>query len=271
MTKADLHVHTDISDGSLDIEGVIKLAKNEGITHLSITNHDTVKGIKEAIEIGKKYGIKVIPGVEMSAYDYKRKRKVHLLAYNFDLEAKNITRLGEDLLMKRNRNGLKQCEIIKELGYNIDLDKIKGYAKNSSVIYKQYIMRELVEKGYTDKMYSSLYKSLFMGDGPCRMDIKYMDVFDAIKAIKADNGIAVVAHPGQKNSYEVIEELVEFGLDGIEKYHPSHKEEDIKKVQELADKYNLITTGGSDFHGEYAKSRKLGCCLCPKESIKFLY
>ena len=77
MIKADLHIHTDISDGSLSTEEVIKNAKEKGLTHIAITNHDTVKGLKEAVELGKKYNIVVIPGVEISAYDYKRNRKVH--------------------------------------------------------------------------------------------------------------------------------------------------------------------------------------------------
>ena len=77
MIKADLHIHSTMSDGSCSIEEVIQLAKEKGLTHIAITNHDTVKGLKEAIELGKKYGVEVIPGVEISAYDYKRNRKVH--------------------------------------------------------------------------------------------------------------------------------------------------------------------------------------------------
>ena len=79
MIKADLHVHTEMSDSSFTIEQVLELAKEKGLTHIAITNHDTVKGLKESVELGKEYGITVIPGIEISAYDYKRNRKVHLL------------------------------------------------------------------------------------------------------------------------------------------------------------------------------------------------
>ena len=129
MIKADLHIHTDISDGSLSTEEVIKKAKEKGLTHIAITNHDTVKGLKEAVELGKKYNIVVIPGVEISAYDYKRNRKVHLLGYGIDLDGKHITNLCERLLKDRNEMTLKQVQIIKSLGYDITEEEVKVYAK----------------------------------------------------------------------------------------------------------------------------------------------
>ena len=127
---------TDISDGSLTTEEVIKLAKEKGLTHIAITNHDTVKGLKEAIEIGKKYDIVVIPGIEISAYDYKRNRKVHLLGYGIDLEGENITKLCKQLLKDRNETTLKQVQIIKSLGYDINEEEVKAYGKDSNVSYK---------------------------------------------------------------------------------------------------------------------------------------
>lgn len=270
MIKADLHIHTDISDGSLSTEEVIKEAKENGLTHIAITNHDTVKGLEEAINLGKKYNIIVIPGIEISAYDYKRNRKVHLLGYGLDLEGKHVTNLCEKLLKDRNEMTLKQVDIIKSLGYNINKEEIKLYSKNSGVSYKQHIMQTMIDKGYVEEIYSPLYKELFKNNGPCNMEVKYIDVFDAIDAIIKDNGIPVVAHPGQMNSYELIEELVDKGLVGIEKYHISHTDKDYKRIDELAKKYNLIVTGGSDYHGSYAKNRSIGCCTAPKESIEFI-
>ena len=270
MIKADLHIHTDISDGSLTTEEVIKKAKENGLTHIAITNHDTVKGLKDAIELGKEYNIVVIPGIEISAYDYKRNRKVHLLGYGLDLEGKHVSNLCKRLLKDRDDMTLKQVDIIKSLGYDINRDEVKFYGKNSETSYKQHIMQVMIDKGYVEEIYAPLYKELFKNNGPCNMEVKYIDVFDAIDAIIKDNGIPVVAHPGQMNSYELIEELVEKGLVGIEKYHISHSEEDYKRVDKLAKKYNLIVTGGSDFHGSYVKNRNMGCCTAPSESVKFI-
>lgn len=270
MIKADLHVHTDISDGSLTTEEVIKIAKEKNLTHIAITNHDTVKGLKEAIELGKKYNIVVIPGVEISAYDYKRNRKVHLLGYGIDLDGKNITNLCERLLKDRNEMTLKQVQIIKSLGYDITEEEVKAYAKNSGVSYKQHIMQVMMDKGYVKEIYDPLYKELFKENGPCEMEIKYIDVFDAIDAIIKDNGLPVIAHPGQMDSYELVKELVDKGLFGIEKYHVSHNLEDYDKVDEFSRLYNLVVTGGSDFHGSYAKNRSLGDFTTPSESIEII-
>ncbi len=270
MTKADLHIHTDISDGSFTTEEVIKTAKENGLTHIAITNHDTVKGLKDAIELGKKYRITVIPGIEISAYDYKRNRKVHLLGYGINLDGKYVTKLCERLLKDRNDMTLKQVEIIKSLGYNISKQEVKAYGKNSDISYKQHIMQVMIDKGYIDEIYAPLYKELFKNNGPCEMEVEYIDVLDAIDAIKKDNGIPVLAHPGQLKSYELLEELVEKGLVGVEKYHISHNEGDYKRIDELAKKHNLIITGGSDFHGKYGKKRNIGCCTTPRRSVEVI-
>ena len=270
MIKADLHIHTDISDGSLSTEEVIKNAKEKNLTHIAITNHDTVKGLKEAVELGKKYNIVVIPGVEISAYDYKRNRKVHLLGYGIDLDGKHITNLCERLLKDRNEMTLKQVQIIRSLGYDITEEEVKIYGKNSGVSYKQHIMQVMIDKGYVKEIYAPLYKELFKKNGPCEMEIKYIDVFEAIDAIIKDNGLPVIAHPGQMKSYELVKELVDKGLFGIEKYHVSHSLEDYERVDELSKLYNLIVTGGSDFHGSYAKNRSLGDFITPSESIEFM-
>ncbi len=269
--RADFHVHTDISDGSLGLRETIQVAKENGVTHMAITNHDTVKGLKEAIKEGDRKGIIIIPGIEISAYDFVNKKKVHILGYNFELEGKNIRKLCDPILERRNENSIRQIDILKINGYKINTQNILRKSVNSEVIYKQHIMAELIEKGYTDEIYSDLYKKLFKKGGICSGDIEYVDVFEAVKAIKADNGIAVLAHPGQLDSYGIIDELVAQGLDGIELNHMDHTEEDVTKIKEYSDKYGLILTGGSDFHGEYGSSIKIGEITAPNEYIRIFY
>lgn len=269
--RADFHVHTDISDGSLGLRETIQVAKENGVTHMAITNHDTVKGLKEAVKEGDRKGIIIIPGIEISAYDFVNKKKVHILGYNFELEGKNIRKLCDPILERRNENSIRQIDILKINGYKINTQNILRKSVNSEVIYKQHIMAELIEKGYTDEIYSDLYKKLFKKGGICSGDIEYVDVFEAVKAIKADNGIAVLAHPGQLDSYGIIDELVAQGLDGIELNHMDHTEEDVTKIKEYSDKYGLILTGGSDFHGEYGSSIKIGEITAPNEYISIFY
>lgn len=270
--RADFHVHTDISDGSLGLRETIQVAKENGVTHMAITNHDTVKGLKEAIKEGDRKSIIIIPGIEISAYDFVNKKKVHILGYNFELEGKNIRKLCDPILERRNENSIRQIDILKINGYKINTQNILRKSVNSEVIYKQNIMAELIEKGYTDEIYSDLYKKLFKNGGICSGDIEYVDVFEAVKAIKADNGIAVLAHPGQLDSYGIIDKLVAQGLDGIELNHMDHTEEDVTKIKGYSDKYGLILTGGSDFHGEYGSSSiKIGEITAPNEYIHIFH
>lgn len=267
--KADLHVHTDISDSSCSLQETIKLAKENGITHLGITNHDTVRGLREAMEEGMKEGIIIIPGVEISAFDFDRGKKVHILGYNFNLESENIKKLCDPLLKRRHNNSLKKIFELRSNGYRLDMEKISKRSKNSEIIYKQHIMAELVVSGYTEEKYSELYTEFFKNKGIYSKDIKYADVHQAVRAIKADGGIAVLAHPGQLDSYNLIESLLVDGLDGIEINHEAHTEEDIHRILEYCEKYSLITTGGSDFHGSYGSKLNIGEITCPEESIRY--
>lgn len=266
--KGDLHVHTNISDSSYSIEETLNMAKQNKVTHIGITNHDTVRGLKEAIELGKNIGIKVIPGIEISAYDFKNNRKVHVLGYDFDLKGENIRKICDPLLKKRDDNSREQIDNLLNNGYELDLEYIREKSKLSQVIYKQHIMAALIKNNYTGTIYSDLYKKLFKNKGICASDIEYIDVFEAIKAIRNDGGLSVLAHPGQYNSYDIVPNLVAKGLDGIEINHHSHSKEDIKKIREFNKKYSLILTGGTDFHGEYGeKAINLGDTVCPEETL----
>jgi len=263
--KADLHVHTDISDGFYDLKGTINIAKSNGVTHLAITNHDTIKGLEEAIDEGDRQGITIIPGIEISACDMQSGKKVHILGYSFDLVGTNIKKLCDPILERRKANSQWQVESLIREGFNIDIEKIHQRSKKSGVIYKQHIMAELIHENYNDEKYKSLYKQIFKGGGICARDIKYVDMIESVKAIKADNGLAIIAHPGQLDSYNFIEELVVAGLDGIELNHESHSPEDHLKIIEYSNKYDLILTGGSDFHGRYGTTINIGDVECPSE------
>ncbi|GGA33947.1 PHP domain-containing protein [Psychrobacillus lasiicapitis] len=266
--KADLHVHSSFSDGSEAVETVLKLAKERDVTQISFVDHDTVKGLSKVCMLGEKYQIEVIPGIEISAYDFKRDRKVHILGYNYDPEAVHIRAICDDLLKRRQTHSLWQIKQIQKAGYKLDVEKIIETAKPSETIYKQHIMRHLTEADYTSLSYKQLYKSLFKGVGVASGDIVYIDAVDAVKAIVADGGLAVVAHPGQLDSYDLIPELIPYGLGGIERNHPDHTASDYQKVEALAKRYGLVMTGGTDFHGAYGAPIPLGEITSPSSLLK---
>ncbi|TQR20571.1 PHP domain-containing protein [Psychrobacillus vulpis] len=261
--KADLHVHSSYSDGSESVETVMKLARERGVTQISFVDHDTVKGLSEVRKLSEKYRIEVIPGIEISAYDFKRGRKVHVLGYNYHSDAVNIQSICDELLKRRQAHSIWQIEQIIAAGYNLDVEEIMKTAKPSETIYKQHIMHHLTEEAYASIEYKSLYKILFKGNGVASGDIHYIDAFDAVKAIVADGGLAVVAHPGQLDSYDLIPELVALGLGGIERNHLDHTAEDHQKVEALAEQYGLVMTGGTDFHGSYGTEIQVGEIISP--------
>lgn len=261
--KVDLHVHTNVSDGSDSIEETIQTAKCNDVKYIGIVNHDTVEGLEEAIEKGREEGIKIIPGIEISAYDYKRNKKVHILGYNFNLNAKNIKVLCNPTLERRNKNSLRQINILRENNFDITLEDVMEKAKYSTCIYKQHIMAVLMDKGYCSEIYSDLYYKLFKNGGICAGDIEYVDAFMAMEVIKRDGGKAVLAHPGQLDSYEIMKDLWAEGLDGIELYHEDHKPEDLIRILEFAVTHQVILTGGSDYHGQYGEKSSFGKISVP--------
>lgn len=255
--RVDLHIHTTISDSSLSTKDTLLLAKERGLTHVAITNHDTVVGLQEAIELGRQIGVHVIPGIEISAYDFKRQKKTHILGYNFNLDAKHIKALVDPVNARRDANTKWQVKHLIQAGYDLTMDEVARKAKDSTAWYKQHIFDVLTSKGYTKEE----LKPLFKKGGICERVITYVSAEDAVKAIKADHGIAVMAHPGQSKTYDLIPELVTVGLDGIEKYHPDHQEEDYKIIDDLIRQYHLIQTTGSDFHHTYGPNRPFGTLI----------
>lgn len=267
--KIDLHVHSHYSDGSFSIQEIMERAKIENITHLSIVDHDTTGHIATAMKAGEQAGIVMIPGIEISAYDFSRKRKVHILGYNFD-DASNIQTLCQPLLKRRHEHSLWQLKQIKTAGYLIDEKKMNESIGPDGILYKQHMMNGLINASYDSVEYQKIYRHLFKGKGICAGDILYVDAKEAVTAIKADGGQAVLAHPGQLDSYEIIEELVRYGLDGIERNHYDHTQKDVIKVEQYAKEYDLLMTGGSDFHGKFGKAIQIGDITCPTTHIEQL-
>lgn len=257
--KADLHMHSVYSDASDSIEELCQLAVKRNLTHISIVDHDTTLHISSSLEIAKKYNLHCISGIEVSAYDFKRNRPVHIFGYGIQEKSKHILRLCNPLQERRHAHSLWQAQKILEAGYHFSLEEALGYAKKSGILYKQHIMRALTKEHHDSVEYQQLYKELFDKGGIVSEDIQYIDVFKAVEAIKADGGLVVVAHPGQLDSYDLIEELIQhgLGLDGIDLIHPDHNEQDHIRVRALAEKYSLFMTGGSDYHGIYSHDMDL--------------
>jgi fructose-1,6-bisphosphatase/inositol monophosphatase family enzyme/predicted metal-dependent phosphoesterase TrpH len=267
----DLHVHTSRSDGSYSPKEAVLLAKERGLDYIGIVDHDTTEGLEEAIGLGLRLGVAVVRGIEISAYDFKRGRKAHLLGYNFDPKAEHLRSLCDPLLAARDRRTREQVATLAAAGYPISIEEVEAAAKGAATLYKQHAMSVLVRKGSADSLYGAEYRKLFGPGGICAGDIRYADAFDALRAIHEDGGVAVLAHPGQLDSWELLDELLLANLDGVELYHESHALADHEKVLARVRSWpGLILTGGSDDHGSFGSVNAMGDIRAPFGALEAL-
>ncbi len=265
----DLHCHTKISDGSLGIEDLISIAKRKGLSTLSVTDHDAVAGATRAVIIGKRQGIRVIHGVEISTIDHQRGRPAHLLCYLCDFPDRLeglCRRIGEN----RRAAGMEMVRRTMRY-YPITPELVVKCATGSTNIYYQHIMHALMDAGYADSLYGDVCKKLFSKDGAAYVPIDFPDTREVLTAIHEAGGIAVLAHTHVYESEDLLEELIPLGLDGIEVWHPYHTEEQSAALSELAKQHGLLATGGSDFHGMYSRTpRPIGSTTAPDECVEAL-
>lgn len=259
--RADLHVHTTVSDGSETVEAVVSAALAAGLTHIALTNHDTTVGLRAAKRAGDALGIRVVGGVEISAFDSVRSRKVHILGLGLDEGSPAVRRLCAPLLARREECSRAQLAAIVEAGHRVDVRTVERLASSSTCLYKQHIMAGITDAPASSVEWQRLYRALFGEGGVAARDLVYVDAVDAVRAIVRDGGAAVLAHPGQTASYDLVPTLVEAGLSGIELAHPDHSERDHDLCFNLAERFGLFTTGGSDYHGRFGRSLRVGSCV----------
>lgn len=266
--KGDLHCHTKLSDGSEGIEEVIAMSKRVGMDFLAITDHDTVASFSRSKILGQRYGVQVVPGVELSCIDRKRNRKVHMLCY---LPEKPDRLEGHCLKICKQREAAGTEMLKKVMQYfPITMEDVKKYSSSSTSLYKQHIMHALMSYGYTTHIFSGLFKELFDSkSGRVYVSVPYPDVHEVLDLIHQAQGLAVLAHPYEYDSVDLLEELAaRKEIEGVEVYHSRCKPEDEGRLIEIAQKNQLVMTGGSDFHGFYAsRPSPLGNRFTPQESL----
>jgi predicted metal-dependent phosphoesterase TrpH len=242
--KTDLHMHTYYSDGYNTPERLIDKAKNQGIKILSITDHDSVNAISEATEYSKKFGIEVIPGVEIST-DI-RDTEVHILGYFVDPDNKDLEHYLNFFREERYKRAIRMVKKLNILGLDITIDDVLVFAKNSAM-GRPHIAQALLAKGQVKSFFEAFYK--YIGNHAPAYERKvHLSPQSAFKIISDAGGLSFIAHPG--NMPEIlIKELIDAGVDGIEVIHPSHSPEQVKFYRGIVNEYFLLESGGSDFHG----------------------
>ena len=257
----DLHCHSTASDGTLSPEEVVRSAKQIGLTGLALTDHDTVAGVPAAAAEARKLGIDFLPGIEISC-EYPRPGTMHLLGYSIDPQNQILADLTRTLVEGRDARNLQIVAQLNEIGIPVTLREIEDVA-GGKVIGRPHIAEVLVRRGVVSNKQEAFDRYLGQG-GRVYTDKEQLTARRAIEMIRESQGIPVLAHPSQlkkENNAQLentIKELIDFGLAGIEVIHSDHSDSLIDLLNDLAARYNLLKTGGSDFHGGNKPRIELG-------------
>ncbi len=260
----ELHCHTTCSDGTLTPEELVQAAITAGVKAMAITDHDTLAGWERAIAAAGNQ-LEIIPGLELSTIH--RARSLHILGYYPD-RAKLEPPL-QDRIAGRQRRAQAMADKLAELGFPIDLPEMPGDVAPG----RPHVAQALVNAGYVTHAQEAFTR--WLGDGgPAYVQYDPFPAIDGIQLLLACGAVPVWAHPYlfRGGTVEtVLPELVEAGLMGVEVYHPNHSPSDERKLEELCDRYDLLMTGGSDYHGPSKEKHKEGITLnCLKVPLSLL-
>ena len=264
--NSDLHVHTNYSDGTMSPEAVVDEAIRLGISTISITDHDTVEGVVAACQYGQGKNLNIIPGLELSSY--LSPLEVHILGYFIDIHNVSLQKILKVAHEDRLKRIYAIAEKLRGLHVDIDPQEILTLAGKGSP-GRMHVAEVIWKHGYCNTILESFSK--YIGDhGPAYVPKKTLTPQQAIELIREAGGVAVLAHPGLTQRDHVIEDLVKYGLQGIEVYYPSHTPQTVKKYLTLAKKYDLAVTGGSDFHGERKADTPIAKVTVPGDLVSKL-
>jgi len=242
--RIDLHTHTTASDGLLSPEALVQLARDAGVTVLAVADHDTTAGVDPAIAAGRRLGVEVIPAVEINT-DVED-AEVHVLGYYVGHAQDWFQEFLGSLRDGRENRAERMVGKLNALGIPIEYARVRALAEGA--VGRPHVARALIEAGAVRSTEEAFQKYLGRA-GPAYVERMKVTPEDAVRVIRRAGGIAVLAHPGWGVRDELIPPLVDAGLEGLEAYYPDHTPAMTDRFLELAARYHLLVTGGTDFHG----------------------
>lgn len=266
MGEVDLHLHTTASDGRLTPQELVKLAAGRGLRVIAITDHDTTDGVRPAQAAAARFAdLRLIPGVELSVDIAEA--EVHLLGYWVDLENREFQQLlawSRDGRVNRARRILER---LAELGLPVEWERVRELAGDGAV-GRPHVAQAMVEKGYVADIREAF--ELYLGRGrPAYVERERLTPEQGIRSVLAVGGLPVLAHPADIAGLEDrLPGWVAAGLVGLEVYYAGYTPEVVARLRELADRYGLVATGGSDYHGFGTADEALpGSVEVPREVV----
>lgn len=246
MKKADLHIHTTVSDGRLTPTELVREAALRDLGIIALTDHDTIDGISEAQKVAEEVDIEIIPGVEITA-DFNGK-ECHVLMYGFSPDNPQIKKFLKEQQNIRVYRAQKIVGNLKKLGFDISFDEVLARAGLGASIARPHIASVMVEKGYAGNT-KEVFLRYLGNNRPAYFKCEYRSVPEVAELARDAGGVLFLAHPGVFYSEKDLKVMLDAGIDGVEYVHPSHPYELQKKYHNWADKNGLLVSGGSDYHG----------------------
>lgn len=242
----DLHTHTTASDGLCSPSTLVRLASEAGLSTIAVTDHDSVDGIEEALQAGSEYGLTVIPGVELSS-DADGK-DVHVLGYFIDHTSQTLREQLAALRDARRLRAERMVTALTEGGYPLTIQDVLHHA-GGGAIGRAHVGRALVALGHAETMEEAFQR--FIGHGrPFYVKKPLAHPREVCALIRDSGGLPVIAHPAISRAEDLVPDLIDAGLAGVEVYHTEHGDESRARLLQLAQRHGLLVTGGSDFHGQ---------------------
>ena len=272
----DLHAHSLWSDGAHAPSELVRLAAARGVRVLALSDHDTLAGTAEAIGAGERLCVRVIPAVELNTESSWG--DVHVLAYHLDPADAALESRLRWLRENRGRRMELMVERLSAMGYPVSIDRVREIAAGGASLRSQgplalgrpHLAQALVEAGHVDS-YERAFEALIGKNSSAYVERVGLSPLEAIRLAVEHGGVASLAHPGTvRNLTEVLPELVNAGLAGLEVYYPSHDAATTAWLRALAQAHDLVATGGSDFHGRGEREHALGFSYVPPETVPAL-
>lgn len=260
MKLIDLHVHSNISDGTFSPSELALYAKSKGLSAIALTDHDTISGVEECTQKGLDIGLIIVPGIEFAA-EYAG-REIHILGYYIDSKNHMLREKLKFIIESRKARNVIMLEKLNNLGLSITREDLTLDSPSEAVFTRAHFATALYKKGYV-KTRSEAFDKYIGRDCPAYVKRVRFTPEECIQAIHEAGGLAVVAHPNlygfnPAEMNRMLKELTAIGLDGIETLYCTHSKEDVLELLGLCLKYRLFPTGGSDFHGDNKPGLDIG-------------
>jgi len=255
----DLHCHSIFSDGTNTPEELISLAEQAGLAALALTDHDTTDGLDRFMSAGRNSSVEALRGIELSA-EYGE-TPLHILGYGFDPSSAT---LQEALAWVREGRAARNFQIVEKLntlGYDLTFEDVRRHSADD-LVGRPHFAAALIEKGHF-KHKNKVFQQLLGKNRAAYVDRRRLKPAECLEVIHAAGGVSVIAHPGQmrltRNKLRrLVKKLKEQGLGGLEVWHPSHPEHQVNAFERICEEFDLIATGGTDFHGDLTPDLSIG-------------